>query len=72
MRTESGDGFADYVLYGDDGKPLAVVEAKKTVKDARVGAEQARMYAACFEKETGVRPVIFFTNGSFDVVKGSP
>ena len=63
MRTESGDGFADYVLYGDDGKPLAVIEAKKTVKDARVGAEQARMYAVCLETETGVRPVVFFTNG---------
>jgi len=63
MPTASGEGFADYVLYGDDGKPLAVIEAKKTAKDARVGAEQARMYAVCLEKETGVRPVIFFTNG---------
>jgi type I restriction enzyme R subunit len=63
MPTESGEGFADYVLYGDDGRPLAVIEAKKTAKDARVGAEQARMYAACLQKETGVRPVIFFTNG---------
>jgi type I restriction enzyme R subunit len=63
MRTESGVGFADYVLYGDDGKPLAVIEAKKTAKDAREGGEQARMYATCLEQETGVRPVIFFTNG---------
>jgi type I restriction enzyme, R subunit len=63
MPTSTGEGFADYVLYGDDGKPLAVIEAKKTAKDARVGAEQARMYAACLERETGVRPVIFFTNG---------
>ena len=63
MSTSTGDGFADYVLHGDDGKPLAVIEAKKTAKDARVGAEQARMYAACLERETGVRPVIFFTNG---------
>lgn len=63
MPTPSGEGYADYVLYGDDGKPLAVIEAKKTAKDARVGAEQARMYATCLEKETGVRPVIFFTNG---------
>ena len=63
MPTASGEGFADYVLYGDDGKPLAVIEAKKTAKDARVGAEQARMYATCLEAETGVRPVIFFTNG---------
>jgi type I restriction enzyme R subunit len=63
MPTDSGEGYADYVLYGDDGKPLAVIEAKKTAKDARVGGEQARMYAVCLEKETGVRPVIFFTNG---------
>lgn len=63
MPTESGEGYADYVLYGDDGKPLAVIEAKRTAKDAQVGAEQARMYAVCLEKETGVRPVIFFTNG---------
>ncbi|MBZ4414692.1 DEAD/DEAH box helicase family protein [Myxococcus sp. XM-1-1-1] len=63
MPTPTGEGFADYVLYGDDGKPLAVIEAKKTAKDARAGGEQARMYATCLEKETGVRPVIFFTNG---------
>jgi type I restriction enzyme R subunit len=64
MPTESGEGYADYVLYGDDGKPLAVIEAKRTAKDASQGAEQARIYASCLEKETGVRPVIFFTNGT--------
>lgn len=63
MPTESGVGIADYVLYGDDGKPLAVIEAKRTAKDAHQGAEQARMYADCLEAATGVRPVIFFTNG---------
>jgi type I restriction enzyme R subunit len=63
MPTPTGEGFADYVLYGDDGKPLAVIEAKKTARDARAGGEQARLYATCLEKETGVRPVIFFTNG---------
>lgn len=63
MPTDTGEGFADYVLYGDDGKPLAVIEAKKTAKNAQVGAEQARIYANCLEKETGVRPVILFTNG---------
>ncbi len=63
MPTDSREGYADYVLYGDDGKPLAVVEAKKTAKDARVGAEQARIYAACLEQETGQRPVIFYSNG---------
>jgi type I restriction enzyme R subunit len=63
MPTESREGYADYVLYGDDGKPLAVVEAKKTAKDARLGAEQARIYATCLEEETGQRPGIFYTNG---------
>jgi type I restriction enzyme R subunit len=63
MPTESGEGYADYVLYGDDGKPLAVVEAKKTAKDALEGAEQARIYAMCLEREAKQRPVIFYTNG---------
>jgi type I restriction enzyme R subunit len=63
LPTKSGEGFADYVLYGDDGKPLAVIEAKKTAKDARAGAEQARQYADALERTSGVRPVIFFTNG---------
>lgn len=66
MPTPSGEGYCDYVLYGNDGKPLAVIEAKKTAKDARIGGEQARVYAKCLEKETGQRPVVFFTNG-FDV-----
>lgn len=52
------------MLYGDDGKPLAVIEAKKTSKDPRVGAEQARIYAMCLEKETGQRPAAFYTNGN--------
>jgi type I restriction enzyme R subunit len=76
MPTESGEGYADYVLVGDDGKPLAVIEAKKAAKSASEGAEQARMYADCLEKETGVRPVIFFTNGPeifiWDDVQGYP
>lgn len=76
MNTDSRKGFADYVLYGDDGKPLAVIEAKKTAKDARQGSEQARMYASSLEIETGVRPIIFFTNGIdvflWDDVQGYP
>jgi type I restriction enzyme R subunit len=63
MPTPSKEGFADYVLYGDDGKPLAVIEAKRTAEDVKKGAEQARIYAGCLERETGVRPVIYFTNG---------
>jgi type I restriction enzyme R subunit len=58
-----GDGRADYVLYGPNGKPLAVIEAKRTVKDAKAGAEQARLYADALERSTGQRPVIFCTNG---------
>ena len=63
MDTESHHGFIDYVLYGDNGKPLAVVEAKKTNKSPRIGKVQAQMYAEALEKDTGVRPIIFYTNG---------
>lgn len=63
LPTPSGAGRADYVLYGNDGQPLAVIEAKRTAKDAHQGAEQARQYADALEKSTGARPVIFFTNG---------
>ena len=63
MPNESGIGYADYVLWGDDGKPLAVVEAKKTTADPEVGQEQAKRYADCLEAMHGQRPVIFYTNG---------
>jgi type I restriction enzyme R subunit len=63
MKNASGVGFVDYVLYGDDGKPLAVVEAKRTSKSPKLGKAQAAMYADALEKESGVRPVIFYTNG---------
>jgi type I restriction enzyme R subunit len=63
MPNESGDGFVDYVLWGDDGKPLGLVEAKRTRKDARVGQQQAKLYADCLEARYGQRPVIFYTNG---------
>ena len=56
-------GYVDYVLWGDDGRPLALVEAKRTTKDPAVGKQQAKLYADCLEKEFGRRPVIFFTNG---------
>lgn len=58
-----GNGFVDYVLWGKDGKPLGLVEAKRTRKDARVGQQQAKLYADCLEKQFGQRPVIFYTNG---------
>jgi type I restriction enzyme R subunit len=63
MPSESGKGLVDYVLYADNGLPLAVIEAKRTSVDPRKGKVQARLYADCLEKEHGVRPLIFFTNG---------
>jgi type I restriction enzyme R subunit len=62
--TPSGKGTADYVLYDpNNGKPLAVIEAKKTAEDAEKGKMQARYYADGLEKMHGQRPVIFYTNG---------
>ncbi|SDZ15250.1 DEAD/DEAH box helicase family protein [Tindallia californiensis] len=63
MPNASGIGYIDYVLYGDDGKPLAVVEAKKTSVDPKIGQVQAERYADCLEKQYGFRPLIFYTNG---------
>ena len=63
MLNGPGVGFVDYVLRGDDGKPLAVVEAKRTRKDARMGQRQAELYADCLEAQSGQRPIIFYTNG---------
>lgn len=56
-------GYVDYVLWGDDGKPLAVVEAKRTRRDARVGQQQAKLYADCLQTQFGQRPLIYTTNG---------
>ncbi|WP_337530343.1 DEAD/DEAH box helicase family protein [Desulfovibrio sp.] len=68
-------GYADYVLWGRDGKPLAVVEAKKACKDPNTGRAQAKLYADCLELRFGQRPVMFTTNG-FDTFfwddKGGP
>ena len=63
MPNASGEGYADYVLYGDDGRPLAVVEAKKTSVDPAKGRQQAKLYADDLERRYGRRPVIFLTNG---------
>lgn len=63
MPNAENKGFVDYVLWGDDGKPLALVEAKRTKKDAKVGQQQAKLYADCLEKQYGQRPVIFCSNG---------
>jgi type I restriction enzyme, R subunit len=63
MPNAKSEGFVDYVLWGDDGKPLGLVEAKRTRKDARVGQQQAKLYADCLETQFGQRPVIFYSNG---------
>ena len=56
-------GFIDYVLFGKDGLPLAVVEAKRTSKDPNSGRKQAVLYADCLQRKFGRRPVMFTTNG---------
>lgn len=63
MPNKSEVGYADYVLYDDTHKPLAVVEAKRTCKDVAIGRQQAKLYADIIEKQYGRRPVIFLTNG---------
>jgi type I restriction enzyme R subunit len=63
MPTRESKGFVDYVLWGDDGLPLGLVEAKRTRRDARVGQQQAKLYADCLEQKFGRRPVIFYSNG---------
>jgi len=63
MPSGSGVGCVDYVLWGDDGLPLALVEAKKSMESPLVGQQQAKLYAECLEDTTGQRPVIFYSNG---------
>jgi type I restriction enzyme R subunit len=59
----SGNGKVDYVLWDDDGRPLALVEAKRTTRDPQQGKYQAQLYADCLQERFGQRPVIFYTNG---------
>ena len=63
MPNAEGKGYVDYVLWGDDGKPLGLVEAKRTKRDSRVGQQQAKLYADCLEKKFKQRPIIFYSNG---------
>ncbi|WP_427340445.1 DEAD/DEAH box helicase family protein [Caloranaerobacter sp. DY30410] len=63
MPNNTGKGYIDYVLFADNGKPLAVIEAKRTSKDPNTGKQQAKLYADCLEEKFGQRPVIFYTNG---------
>ncbi len=62
-ENDEGIGYADYVLWGDDGKPLAVVEAKRTKRSPSAGRQQAKLHADCLEEQFGQRPVIFYSNG---------
>lgn len=56
-------GYVDYVLFGKDGLPLAVIEAKRTSKDPNIGRKQALLYADCLQRKFGRRPMMFTTNG---------
>ena len=62
-RSRNGRGFVDYVLWGQNGKPLAIVEAKRARKDSFDALEQGKLYADCLEKTFGQRPLIFTSNG---------
>jgi type I restriction enzyme, R subunit len=59
----SGKGAVDYVLWDDNGLPLAVVEAKRTRRSSEEGKQQAKLYADCLEQKFNQRPVIFYSNG---------
>lgn len=61
--THTGTGFVDYVLWGENGRPLAVLEAKRSSKDAHAGKQQAKLYADALERKFGQRPVIYYSNG---------
>ena len=61
--VRNGTGHVDYVLWGDDGKPVALVEAKKTRKDPAIGKHQAELYAHCLEQQFGQRPLIYYSSG---------
>lgn len=63
MPNNKGVGFVDYVLWGPDHLPLAVVEAKRTKRDPRFGQQQASLYADCLEQQFGRRPIIYYSNG---------
>ena len=63
MPNAENKGFVDYVLWGDDGKPLMLVEAKRTTRSPKVGQQQAKLYADCLEAQYGQRPIIFYSNG---------
>lgn len=70
-ENSTGNGYVDYTLFGDNGKPLALIEAKKSVLNEEQGRVQACLYADCLEKKYGIRPIIYYTNGySIHIIDG--
>ena len=63
MPNNTGEGFCDYVLYGRDLRPLAVVEAKKTSVGPEKGRQQVKLYGECLERKYGYTPILYYTNG---------
>jgi len=63
MPNQEQKGYVDYVLFGENGKPLAVVEAKRAGVDPKVGENQAKLYADCIEAKYQQRPIMYYTNG---------
>ena len=63
MPNKSEVGFADYVLYDDAHRPLAVIEAKRTCADVSKGRQQAELYAEILAQKYGRKPAVFLTNG---------
>lgn len=63
MPNNTGVGFVDYVIWGDTGKIIAVIEAKKASENAKKGKNQGEIYANCIQNMQGFRPIIFYTNG---------
>lgn len=71
MPNGSGDGYCDYVLYGRNGLPLAVVEAKKTSVSPEKGRHQVCLYGDCLKKQYGYVPILYYTNGySIKIIDG--
>ena len=63
MPNGHGIGYCDYVLYGKDGRPLAIIEVKKTTVSPEIGRHQVNLYAECMEKIYGYKPILYYTNG---------
>lgn len=71
MPNEKKEGYCDYVLYGKDGTPLAIVEAKKTSVDPQVGRHQVDLYGDCMKLKYGKKPILYYTNGyEINVIDG--